>query len=267
MKKLIYFAMFLWLPIAVMADTENLITISANGVRTTYAFSTFKSATIEDPYADILTLNVKFNDGTKSVGNIRTLIREVTKDEPQKEVEIEPSKTSATFTWPQVPGAVTYQLIIYKDDTQTERLCTLTFNSNGQLINIDFNPQGPTQKTAQTIFRFTVTGLEAGHKYDYSMQALGSADEVIDEQNGTFETLTTSTNDVNDNNVNIYTRGKTIVVDCDKESEILFYNTIGQQVGDCIRTQHCECTVTIAGTYTVVVNGESHRIGVVTSSF
>lgn len=262
MKKLIYFAMFLWLPIAVMADTENLITISANGVRTTYAFNTFKSATIENPYANILTLNVKFNDGTKSVGNIRTLIREVTKDEPQKEVEIEPSKTSATFTWPQVPGAATYQLIIYKDDTQAERLCTLTFNSNGQLINIDFNPQGPTQKTAQTIFRFTVTGLEAGHKYDYSMQALGSADEVIDEQNGTFETLTTSTNDVNDDNVNIYTRGKTIVVDCDKESEILFFNTIGQQVGDCIRTQHCECTVTMIGVYTVIVDGITHKIRV-----
>ncbi len=254
--------MFLLLSIAVMADTENLITISANGVRTTYAFDTFKSAKIEDPYADVLTLNVKFNDGTKSVGNIRTLIREVTQDEPQEEVEIEPSETSATFTWPQVPGAVTYQLIIYKDDTQTERFCTLTFNSNGQLINIDFNPQGPVQKTAQTIFSFTVTGLEAGHKYDYIMQALGSTDEIIDEQKGTFETLTTSANDVNDNNVNIYTRGKTIVVDCDKESEILFYNTIGQQVGNCIRTQYRECTVTMIGVYTVIVDGTTHKIGV-----
>lgn len=267
MKKLIYIAMFLLLPIAVMAETENLITISANGVRTTYAFSVFKSATVEDPYAETLTLKVKFNDDTKPVSNIKTLIREVTKDEPQEEVEIEPSATSATFTWPQIPGAVTYQLIIYKDDTQTERLCTLTFNSNGQLINIDFNPQGPTQKTAQTIFSFTVTGLESGRQYDYTMQALGSAGEVIDEQKGTFETLTTSTNDVNENNVNIYTRGKTIVVDCEKESEILFYNTIGQQVGDCIRTQHCECTVTIAGAYTVVVNGVTHRIGVISPSF
>lgn len=244
------------------ADQENLITISANGTSTTYAFSSFRSAIIEDPYAENLTMSVNFSDGTKQVGGIKTIIREVVPDEPQEEVEIKADTTSATFTWPQIPGAASYQLIIYKDDTQTERLCTLTFNSNGQLTNIDFNPQGPSTKSAQTIFKFTVTGLDAGRQYDYTMTALGSAGDILEEQEGTFETLTTSAQEVEENNVSVYTRSKTIVVDCEKESAIIFYDTLGRQVGDCIRTQHCECTVTVGGVYVVSVDGKIYKMRV-----
>jgi len=250
---------------ASFADTENLITISANGTRTTYAFAKFRSVIVEDPYAENLTMSVNFSDGTKQVGGIKTIIREVAPDEPQDEIEIKADTTSATFTWPQIPGAVTYQLIIYKDETQTERLCTLTFNSNGQLINIDFNPQGPSTKSAQTFFKFTVTGLESGRQYDYIMQALGSAGDVIEEQQGTFETIgdvPTSADDTSINNVSVYTRSKTIVVDCDKESAIRFYDTLGRQVGDCIRTAHCECTVTVGGVYVVSVDGKTYKMRV-----
>ncbi|MCQ2361399.1 MAG: hypothetical protein MJ009_08015 [Paludibacteraceae bacterium] len=63
-------------------------------------------------------------------------------------------------------------------------------------------------------------------------------------------------------NVNVYTQGKTIFVDAEEECNITFWNMAGQQLGDCVRTSHCECTISLAGTYMVVAGGQRFKIQV-----
>jgi len=244
------------------ADTENLITVSANGTRTTYAFSELKSATIEDKSAELVTLNVKFNDGS-SVGNIRTLIHEIIPDEPQQELEIQVGDKSVTFTWPAVNNASTYTIVIYNDDEKTSKYCTLTFDSNGLLIDVDFNNIAPSKKSAPTILSYTLYGLESGKQYQYEMKAYDSKEKVLEEESGSFKTgdpiLAVDPNPVS---VNIYTRGKTIIVDCLSISDIIFFDTLGRQVGGNIKTEHCEFTVTLGGVYIVNIDGKSTKIKV-----
>lgn len=63
-------------------------------------------------------------------------------------------------------------------------------------------------------------------------------------------------------NVNVYTQGKTIFVEADEECNITFWNMSGQQLGDCVRASHCECTISLAGTYMVVAGGQQFKIQV-----
>ncbi|MCQ2360201.1 MAG: hypothetical protein MJ009_01805 [Paludibacteraceae bacterium] len=62
--------------------------------------------------------------------------------------------------------------------------------------------------------------------------------------------------------VNVYTQGKTIFVEADEECNITFWNMAGQQLGDCVRASHCECTISLAGTYMVVAGGQRFKIQV-----
>lgn len=63
-------------------------------------------------------------------------------------------------------------------------------------------------------------------------------------------------------NVNVYTQGKTIFVDAEEVCNIVFFNLAGQQLGDCVRASHCECTISLAGTYMVVVGEQRFKIQV-----
>lgn len=62
--------------------------------------------------------------------------------------------------------------------------------------------------------------------------------------------------------VNVYSQGKTIFVDAEEECNITFWNMAGQQLGDCVRASHCECTISLAGTYMVVAGGQRFKIQV-----
>jgi len=102
------------------------------------------------------------------------------------DVDVVPTDNTATITWPSVEGAETYEIEITKDGVI---VCTLIFNSNGQLSGIAFSPnRNNTQQTQTTGFKFTVTGLSSNTQYNYSVTSKDSNNTTIDTQSGSFET-------------------------------------------------------------------------------
>ena len=110
------------------------------------------------------------------------------------EVQITPSATTVDIAWPQVSGAASYELVIKDKDGKV--ICTLTFNAQGQLTALAFNAparnNAPQQKQAAG-FRFTVTGLEEGTAYDYTIVSKDENGTPLDTQNGSFTTADTPT--------------------------------------------------------------------------
>ena len=110
-----------------------------------------------------------------------------------EEVGIESGTTTVIITWPTEEGADTYTIVIKKDG---EVVCTLTFNSEGQLISIAFAPGRDGNHPAQYAeavangkgFRFTVTGLEEGTDYTYDITVKNEANQVIKTHSGKFTT-------------------------------------------------------------------------------
>ena len=110
-----------------------------------------------------------------------------------EEVVIESGTTTVIITWPTEEGADTYTIVIKKDG---EVVCTLTFNSEGQLISIVFAPGRDGNHPAQYAeavangkgFRFTVTGLEDGTDYTYDITVKNEANQVIKTHSGKFTT-------------------------------------------------------------------------------
>ena len=111
------------------------------------------------------------------------------------DVTVTPGSNDVTITWPTEDDADTYSIVITKDG---EVFCTLTFNSNGQLVSIAFAPgrQGnhPAQyaEAAANGYRFTVTGLKEGTKYGYNLDVKDSADKTIKSYEGVFTTQSTT---------------------------------------------------------------------------
>ena len=117
-------------------------------------------------------------------------------NEPITEVEVEPADNTATITWPSVEGAETYEIEITKDG---EVVCTLIFNSNGQLSGIAFAPnRNNTQQAQTTGFRFTITGLTCNTQYGYAVTSKDSNDTIIDIQSGSFTTTGDVATDLDD---------------------------------------------------------------------
>ena len=112
---------------------------------------------------------------------------EVTTDD----IVITPGSTDVTITWPTKEGADTYTIVIKKD---SEVVCTLTFNAEGQLLNIAFAPgrQGnhPAQyaEAAANGYRFTVTGLEEATDYTYTITTKDASNKTINTHSGKFTT-------------------------------------------------------------------------------
>ncbi len=112
-----------------------------------------------------------------------------------KDATIEPTDNAATFSWPIIEGAASYVLIIWANEQQTEKFCTLTFNAEGQLTNIDFSHNAPAKTKDETPtngLSFTVTGLSAGTAYAYTLSSYDSAGILLDSATGTFTTTTTN---------------------------------------------------------------------------
>ena len=102
----------------------------------------------------------------------------------KEEVEIVEDETSVEITWPKVEGADNYTIVI---TYQGMPICTLTFNALGQLVNINFERHG-APRAATEGFKFTVTGLESGTQYAYSVVATAQGEEVKS-YTGEFTTL------------------------------------------------------------------------------
>ena len=107
---------------------------------------------------------------------------ELTKDE----VAVVPEKTEAVFSMPKNENANTYTLTISNNGVT---FCSLTFNAQGQLANIDFSTTKSYElKSDVAGFQFTVTGLSTASDYGYSFKALASNKSVLKEYAGSFTT-------------------------------------------------------------------------------
>lgn len=147
-------------------------------------------------------------------------------EEAPEDVEIEVDDNgNVNIKWPPTEGANSYKLVVSHAGNV---ICTLQFNSMGQLTSIDLG-----NRSASVGFEFTVTGLSQGSKYSYEMTALSEVNEVLDYYAGAFITngykedddVTTSINEsITDANITV--SGGTISADAD----FSIYNTIGQDV-------------------------------------
>lgn len=118
---------------------------------------------------------------------------------------------TASVSWVQNFSATGYVWTLYTDEAKTQRFMSLTFDANGHLTHIDINPghmparmpalyheDGEEEKRFAEYYSFTISGLSPETKYYYTRQSL-SGTTVIDEETGSFETLSSETEGLNDN--------------------------------------------------------------------
>ena len=147
-------------------------------------------------------------------------------------VTVVPGTNDVTITWPAEDNADNYTIVIEKDG---DVFCTLTFNKEGQLLNIAFAPgrdgNHPAQYAEQAGkgYRFTVTSLESGTKYGYNIEVKDASNKTIKSHSGEFTTQsTTAVDNITTNNANIQKmmrNGQLIIIRNGVE-----YNAMGQEL-------------------------------------
>ena len=108
---------------------------------------------------------------------------------------------TAEVSWAQNFSATGYMWTLYTDEAKTQRFMSLTFDANGHLTHIDINSghlparmpalsseNGEEEKRFAEYYSFTISGLSPETTYYYTRQSLNGT-EVIDEETGSFETL------------------------------------------------------------------------------
>ena len=153
-------------------------------------------------------------------------------DVPADGVIITPGFTDVTITWPTDDDADNYIIVIEKDG---EVVCTLTFNADGQLLNIAFAPgragNHPVQYAEQAGkgFRFTVTGLEEGVDYTYDVIVKDANNKNINTHSGRFTTQShTAVDNITTDSANIQKimrNGQLIIL-----RDGIEYNAMGQEL-------------------------------------
>ena len=151
------------------------------------------------------------------------------------DIVITPGTNDVTITWPTEGNADTYTIVIKKGN---EVFCTLTFNAEGQLLNIAFAPgrdgnKHPAQYAEQAGngYRFTVTGLTEATQYAYNITTKDAANKTIATYSGEFTTMggtTTAVEDILQNTTNtqkILRNGQLIIVRDGVE-----YTVMGQEL-------------------------------------
>ena len=151
---------------------------------------------------------------------------------PTDDVVVTPGTNDVTITWPTEGNADTYTIVIKKGN---EVFCTLTFNAEGQLLNIAFAPGRNGNRPAQYAeqagngYRFTVTSLESGTKYGYNIDVKDASNKTIKSHSGEFTTQsTTAVDNITTKNANIQKimrDGQFIIVRDGVE-----YNAMGQEM-------------------------------------
>lgn len=108
------------------------------------------------------------------------------------DIIITPSANNVTITWPIETGADTYTIVIKNGN---EAVCTLTFNADGQLLNIMFVPSRERYNHGEQYaeqeangYQFTVTGLEQGTVYNYNIVVKDIDNQIIKTYSGEFTT-------------------------------------------------------------------------------
>ena len=112
---------------------------------------------------------------------------------PEDSVIVEPTVNTVTLTWPVEENAASYTIEIYKEGVL---VCTLIFNANGQLTGIAFaaparekHSHAPAALMTANGMQFTVTGLEGGTNYTYSVITKDADEEVVASYEGEFTTV------------------------------------------------------------------------------
>lgn len=116
-----------------------------------------------------------------------------TVDTGDEQPTVKPSFAEVTITWKIIPNAETYTIAITRG---TETVCTLVFNADGQLTNIAFaapsrygTPRhAPAAVMTEQGYQFTVTGLESGTQYDYTLSVKDGNGKDLQNYAGTFRT-------------------------------------------------------------------------------
>ena len=107
-------------------------------------------------------------------------------DIEKDEVVVEPDVAQAAFSMPINEGANSYTLTITNNGVV---FCSITFNAQGQLANIDFSTTKSYElKASVSAYQFTVTGLSSATDYGYSFKALNKSKAVLKEYTGSFTT-------------------------------------------------------------------------------
>lgn len=144
---------------------------------------------------------VKWNDGKKYNPYRFTLLNDkyllaifMEEEEEQDTTTVQPTSTTATFTWPFIEGGFSYSLTIYSDAACTTPLLTLTFNQYGQLTGIHFENMAPRRTTAQEEgFTYTISGLDANTQYFFKMETRDEDNKLINTDEGSFSTTNNTT--------------------------------------------------------------------------
>ncbi len=124
----------------------------------------------------------KAADGWKYFGNNIQPIQAPEAD--VTDLEANPTDNAVVIAWPAVTGATVYTIDIRKDG---ELICTLSFNEIGQLLNISFakhankNGQARTALQTATGWKYTITGLDSGTEYTYTVIAKNGETELFNE--------------------------------------------------------------------------------------
>lgn len=118
---------------------------------------------------------------------------------------------TAEIAWVSNADATSYTLTLYLDEAKTQRFMLLTFDANGHLTHIDINSNhmpermpalyradSEEEKQFAEYYSFTISGLSPDTRYYYTRQSMNGT-EVIDEETGSFETLSSETEGLNDN--------------------------------------------------------------------
>lgn len=110
----------------------------------------------------------------------------------EQDVEVDSvGANSVTITWDTVPGAMLYELRVYKD---IQLVATYQVDANNNILNETFN--GPdrlfahsanTDESPETL-EVEVSGLEPNQYYTYSLDALDADRNYVGAQSGSFTT-------------------------------------------------------------------------------
>lgn len=105
---------------------------------------------------------------------------------------VTPTDNGVTITWPITDGADTYSVVIKKG---SDVVRTLTFNADGQLDQITYNAPHrdgafyvPAATATAQGYQFTISGLNPGTAYDYSVTATDAGGKTLAEHKGNFST-------------------------------------------------------------------------------
>ena len=182
-------------------------------------------------------------------------------------LQINPDYNHAEFAWPITPDAEVYSLQITRDN---ELVCTLNFNEDGQLTNIDFGANSSIRSSSSlrssnltegcsatpcklsysslrsatslisstSGYKFTVTGLQESTNYNFALDAKDQDETLLKHYEGDFKTKGDSevgggTTVVEDNRIEKEFTIKDSVLDFRSEIGVAVYDLMGRCLFSC----------------------------------